>query len=195
MPGRIALSAEERDELRDVLGNVVGFVGGKKTGGGGGGGSGGGVTGSNGGGGTGVSGSAGGGGGAGGTNGAGPLLGGGMGAGLEDVRALLMEQEDSDESDDSGSGNMSEVEDDHDGEDGSIDGSEFGSRAGGGAKRKASQTSLAKQNQNQSQILGAEDTLMPDFDTPLGFIMQATLEEQADRDGYFQSSSFLLSFP
>jgi hypothetical protein len=192
------LTVEQRDELRDVLGNVVGYVGGRKTGGH----AHGGIAstaatlvGSAGTGAIGI--------GAGGST-AGTSGGGGTWnvGGLEDVRALLMEEEDSEES------QSDSDSDDGDGEDGSMDGvEEDGSESAQRARRKVSQTSLARSaatvvgaadgsgtGRHRFQALGAEESLLPNLDTPIGFIAQAALEEEADREGYFQSSGHLPLF-
>lgn len=136
IPGKVALTSEQREELRDVLGNVMGVASGRK-----------------------------------------------VGVGAEDLRALLIEEE-SDDSDDSDS-------------DQDRDGSEEFDESDGEAKAKPK-----KKDSLSSSILDGQVSLSPltegvkpDFSSPLGFIVQATLEEKSDRDGYFQSSKpFVIVF-
>lgn len=140
--GRVGnmLSDEQKEDLRDVLGSVLGSSG-RKVGG------------------------------------------AGTGTGMEDVRALLMEEE-SGESEESG--NESEPEPEGEGE-GESEGSDGEPKPK--PQKKSSQGSLeilAKHGKKHAHAPVSE-SVIPDFSSPLGFIVQATLEERVDQD-YFRPS-------
>jgi hypothetical protein len=153
----VALTAEQREELKDVLGNAIGYVGGRK-----------------------------------------------IGTGMEDVRALLMEEE-SDGSDNESDNDSSGEGEGEEGEsmDGVSDRSSEPdeSRKFGNGKKKQTRSGGRKTSQDTDTTLrlttdrgcgSSGNSVVPNFSSPLGFIVQATLEEQADHEGYFQSSEFIL---